>query len=164
MEHDGKAQRPLVKFGFTRYEARVYVSLISIRGSAHDIQELTGIPRGRVYDVLEGQVQKGYAGVTKGTPTLYSATDVQETFTRLKMDYTRVCNSLASDVIRIEQKVTAKTLTSCTPNGHWKTRFDPFSTATATKWWCCAQIPRPRKNTSQTLRRWPDGCSSTSSL
>ncbi|HJJ96947.1 MAG TPA: hypothetical protein O0X38_04835 [Methanocorpusculum sp.] len=103
----------LVKFGFTRYEARVYVSLISIRvGSARDIQELTGIPRGRVYDVLEGLVQKGYAGVTKGTPTLYSATDVQETFTRLKMDYARVCDSLAADLIRIEQKVTAKTFTS----------------------------------------------------
>ena len=102
----------LVKFGFTLYEARVYVSLISIRvGSARDIQELTGIPRGRVYDVLESLVQKGYAGVTKGTPTLYSATDVQETFDRLKIDHSRMCDSLAADLIKIEQKVTAKTLT-----------------------------------------------------
>ena len=72
----------LVKFGFTLYEARVYVSLISIRvGSARDIQELTGIPRGRVYDVL------------------------------LKIDHSRMCDSLAADLIKIEQKVTAKTLT-----------------------------------------------------
>ncbi len=99
----------LITFGFTQYEAKVYVGLVSVKvGSARDIHELTAIPRGRVYDVLETLVQKGYAAVTRGTPTLYSATDVHETFDRLKQDYVKMCNEIVATLVQLEQKETAR--------------------------------------------------------
>lgn len=50
----------LAKFGFSQYEAKVYMALIKIGASnAYTVSKESGVPRARVYDVLEGLSKRG---------------------------------------------------------------------------------------------------------
>lgn len=68
------AASPLVNLGLTRYEAGAYVALTS-RGSAtgSEVARLAGLPRQRVYDVLDALVRRGLASVEPGRPARYRA-------------------------------------------------------------------------------------------
>lgn len=65
---------PLVELGLTGYEANAYVALTR-RGSATgaEVARLAGLPRQRIYDVLDGLVRRGFATVKPGRPALYTA-------------------------------------------------------------------------------------------
>jgi sugar-specific transcriptional regulator TrmB len=74
----------LVRIGLTQYEARVYVALIRRDGStAADMARMTGVPRPRVYDVLDSLVAKGMAAQRPGHAAKYVATDPQQAMDRL---------------------------------------------------------------------------------
>ncbi len=74
----------LVRIGLTRYEARVYVALIRRDGStAADMARMTGVPRPRVYDVLDSLVAKGMAAERPGHAAKYVAIDPQQAMARL---------------------------------------------------------------------------------
>jgi sugar-specific transcriptional regulator TrmB len=46
--------------GLTQYEAKVYLSLVPLGlSNAYQISKISGVPRARVYDVLDGLVQHG---------------------------------------------------------------------------------------------------------
>jgi sugar-specific transcriptional regulator TrmB len=68
------ADLPLVNLGLTRYEASAYVALTR-RGSATgaEVARLAGLPRQRIYDVLDGLVGRGLAILEPGRPTRYRA-------------------------------------------------------------------------------------------
>lgn len=71
----------------TEYESKIYTSLVMLQvGSARDIHELTGIPRGRVYEILGDLTKKGYIGIIQGNPTRYRILDISRTFERIKKD------------------------------------------------------------------------------
>lgn len=73
--------------GMTEYESKVYTTLVMLQvGSARDIHELTGIPRGRVYEVLGDLTKKGYIGIIRGSPTRYRVLEISRTFERIKKD------------------------------------------------------------------------------
>lgn len=59
-------------FDLNIYETKVWLALIS-KGSASagDIASLSGVPRSRTYDVLEGLEKKGFAIVKIGKPVKY---------------------------------------------------------------------------------------------
>jgi sugar-specific transcriptional regulator TrmB len=47
-------------FGFIQYEARCYVALVQIgKSTAYQISKISGVPRARIYDTLEGLVKRG---------------------------------------------------------------------------------------------------------
>ncbi len=95
----------LEQFGFTQYEAKAYVTLIEVQvASARDIHKLTGIPRGRVYEVLECLVEKRFIAMSEGTPRLYSPLDIESVFNRLKREYARTCDDLADRLMAAEQE------------------------------------------------------------
>ena len=85
-----KNQRIIEKLkvlGMTEYESKIYAALVMLQvGSARDIHELTGIPRGRVYEILADLTKKGYIGVIQGSPTRYRVLDISRTFERIKKD------------------------------------------------------------------------------
>lgn len=77
----------LKTWGMTEYESKIYTTLVMLQvGSARDIHELTGIPRGRVYEVLGDLTKKGYIGIIRGSPTRYRVLDISRTFERIKKD------------------------------------------------------------------------------
>jgi sugar-specific transcriptional regulator TrmB len=64
------------ELGFTPYEARAYVAIL-VEGplSPKGLNQKSGIPRPRTYDVLNGLVGKGLLLEQPGKPTLYTAVD-----------------------------------------------------------------------------------------
>ncbi|HEY2041840.1 MAG TPA: helix-turn-helix domain-containing protein [Jatrophihabitans sp.] len=73
LEESSNLQR-LVALGLTSYEARAYVALIQRESfAAAEVANITRIPRQRVYDVLNGLVQRGLARVWPGQVSRYTA-------------------------------------------------------------------------------------------
>lgn len=62
----------LVKLGLKEYEAKIYVALVGIReANARTIHEISGVPRPRVYDILNELTAKGFVEVREGSPLFY---------------------------------------------------------------------------------------------
>jgi sugar-specific transcriptional regulator TrmB len=69
----------LVALGLTRYEANAYVALTRRgRATGAEVARLAGLPRQRIYDVLEGLVGRGLASVEPGRPARFVATAPEE--------------------------------------------------------------------------------------
>ncbi|MGI8664727.1 MAG: TrmB family transcriptional regulator [Jatrophihabitans sp.] len=74
----------LVELGMTRYEAKAYLTLIQRESfAASELANEAGIPRQRIYDVLNSLVSRGLARDWPGSVTRYAATDPQAAVERL---------------------------------------------------------------------------------
>lgn len=81
--------KELMDIGFTDYESKVYAVLISgdVK-SANAICKLTGVPRGRVYDVLGTLMNEGLCKLVPGAIKQYQALDPNDVFENiLKRNY-----------------------------------------------------------------------------
>ncbi len=76
-----KAQDSLIKYlnelGLSVYEAKAYLALLE-RSSLNtaDVSKISGVPRGRIYDVLDTLVKKGIASYKPGKLKKYSAINI----------------------------------------------------------------------------------------
>jgi len=69
----------LVFLGLTEYEAKAYVALVGMgEGSARQISDASGVPRPRIYDILELLEKKGFVEVGQGSPMLFRALDPEK--------------------------------------------------------------------------------------
>ncbi|MGI5938824.1 TrmB family transcriptional regulator [Methanoculleus sp. DTU007] len=76
--------------GMNEYEASVYSTLVGLqKATARDIHELSGVPRGRIYEILNDLARRGFIAVEEGSPTSYYVLDIDQVFDRLKEDYIR---------------------------------------------------------------------------
>jgi predicted DNA-binding transcriptional regulator len=74
----------LVELGMTRYEAKAYLTLIQRESfAASELATEAGIPRQRIYDVLNSLVSRGLARDWPGPVTRYAAIDPQAAVERL---------------------------------------------------------------------------------
>src|SRR6266699_4759268 len=65
---------PLLKLGLNGYEAGAYIALTRRgRATGAEVARLAGLPRQRIYDVLDGLVGRGLATVEPGRPAYYTA-------------------------------------------------------------------------------------------
>jgi sugar-specific transcriptional regulator TrmB len=63
----------LKDLGFTEYEAKAYLALLKGRpATAYAVSRDSGVPRSKVYGVLEGMVGRGVAFVSHGEPAGYA--------------------------------------------------------------------------------------------
>jgi sugar-specific transcriptional regulator TrmB len=70
---------PLVDLGLTGYEAGAYLALTRRgRATGAEVARLAGLPRQRIYDVLDGLVARGIASVEPGRPARYTALSPEE--------------------------------------------------------------------------------------
>jgi len=83
----GDIVRQLMEAGFTEYEGRVYLSLLSTHpASAYTISQRSGVPHSRVYDICRRLIAKGYA-VSSGTnPELFSPLSPEELVDKISRD------------------------------------------------------------------------------
>jgi len=74
-------------FGLNEYESKVWLSLL-MKGisSVGEISELSGVPRSRVYDVLESLEKKGFVIMKLGKPIKYIALSPSEVIERIKLN------------------------------------------------------------------------------
>jgi sugar-specific transcriptional regulator TrmB len=76
--------------GMNEYEANVYSTLVGLqKATARDIHETSGVPRGRIYEILNDLARRGFIGVEEGSPSSYYVLDIDVVFDRLKKDYIR---------------------------------------------------------------------------
>jgi sugar-specific transcriptional regulator TrmB len=74
----------LVRLGLTLYEARAYVALVRRDASTPaEVARLAGVPRPRIYDVLESLVGKGLAADRPGRNAKFVATPPEGAAARL---------------------------------------------------------------------------------
>lgn len=69
----------LVSLGLTGYEASAYVALTRRDvATGAEVARLAGVPRQRIYDVLEGLAARGLATIKPGRPIRYTAAAPEE--------------------------------------------------------------------------------------
>lgn len=83
MIEDASVDR-LVRLGLTSYEARAYVALVRRDAStAAEVARIAGVPRPRIYDVVDGLVAKGLAVGRPGKTVRFVATRPEEALDQL---------------------------------------------------------------------------------
>jgi HTH-type transcriptional regulator, sugar sensing transcriptional regulator len=76
---DDSLIKDLQALGLNAYEAKVYLALLERPSlDTAEVSKISGVPRGRVYDVLDDLVKKGMASYKPGKTKKYSALDIVE--------------------------------------------------------------------------------------
>jgi sugar-specific transcriptional regulator TrmB len=74
----------LADLGLSSYEEKAYRSLLSLGpATAREVSEAGDVPRGRVYDVLNGLDARGIVRTREGEPTTYAPVDPEVAADRL---------------------------------------------------------------------------------
>ncbi|OPY32612.1 MAG: Sugar-specific transcriptional regulator TrmB [Methanomassiliicoccales archaeon PtaU1.Bin124] len=95
----------LVRLGMTEYEARVYSSLVGLgEGTARQVHEACGVPRPRVYDILESLESKGYVEVWQGKPKYYRAVPPDRLMRLLREDLEDSMRTASSELQELSLK------------------------------------------------------------
>jgi predicted transcriptional regulator len=79
----------LVQLGLKEYEARIYIALVGLgEANVRRIHEVSGVPRPRVYDVLNALDEKGFIEIRQGSPLMYKAVrpDIVVSFLKKDLD------------------------------------------------------------------------------
>jgi HTH-type transcriptional regulator, sugar sensing transcriptional regulator len=77
----------LSRLGLREYEAKVYVALVGLgEANVRSIHEASGVPRPRVYDVLNALAAKGFINIRQGSPLMYHAVRPESVVSFLKKD------------------------------------------------------------------------------
>jgi sugar-specific transcriptional regulator TrmB len=79
----------LVQLGLKEYEAKIYVALTGLgEANVRRIHEISGVPRPRVYDVLNALDEKGFIEIRQGSPLMYKAVrpDIVVSFLKKDLD------------------------------------------------------------------------------
>lgn len=89
----------LMHLGLTEYEARAYVAMVSIgEGGISEISQQSGMPRSRVYDIMERLAKKGFVEVGAMKPLRYRPVDPDRVTDQIRTELIhtadRVQNSL----------------------------------------------------------------------
>ncbi len=92
----------LRKVGLTEYEAKAYLALLNTHlSTASKTAEKSGVPRTKIYTVLEGLSNKGWVKMYSGYPLLFRAVAPAAVFEKAKEDYTAF---LASIQVTLKQE------------------------------------------------------------
>jgi len=87
--------KKLQKVGLTEYEAKAYLSLLRDHlTSATNLSEKSGVPRTKIYQVLESLERKGWIRIYSGIPLLFKAVDPRDIFEKFKKDYSEFLESI----------------------------------------------------------------------
>ena len=92
-----------LKLGLSDYALTAYISLTSnhpVNGS--QLSRQSGIPRARIYDVLETLIAKGF--VIESSKSMYTPIPSEEFIGRLRQDFEAVLSSLEKKIKKARQK------------------------------------------------------------
>ena len=103
----------LQRVGLTEYEAKAYLALLNAHlSTATQASEKSGVPRTRIYSVLESLKDKGWVRVYSGVPLLFKAHEPQKVFEKVKEDYSKFLDltqaTLKEEVNEMKEKFVIK--------------------------------------------------------
>lgn len=94
-----KLVKELMKLGMSEYEAKAYSGLLGLgEGTARQVHEASGVPRPRVYDVLDTLEKRGYVEVWQGHPKSYRAIDPADLMSSLREELERSIRTATSEL------------------------------------------------------------------
>jgi sugar-specific transcriptional regulator TrmB len=100
----------LKRLGLTDYEARTYVSLLSLGGaSASEICSFSGIPYSRIYGVLSRLRERGWIEVRDGRPARYTARPPAEALKIFLADEERRLRRMTDEALKRLEQVESRT-------------------------------------------------------
>jgi sugar-specific transcriptional regulator TrmB len=96
------------EMGLSPYESKAYIAiLLNGQLSPQGVNQKSGIPRPRTYDVLNSLVGKGLLMEQPGRPTMYAAVDPQIGLERMMLDLERKMLRQLEEKKRTAEKLTA---------------------------------------------------------
>ena len=103
----------LLQLGLTEYEAKTYTALLNTHlNTATQASQKSGVPRTRIYQVLESLQRKGWVRVYSGVPLLFKAVEPKIVFEKVKGDYAELLESvettLTNEVNNMKEKFVIK--------------------------------------------------------
>ncbi len=110
IEHQEQLTQAFTKLGLSLYQAKVYSALASLGPSGvAEIQHTSGVPRTKIYEILEQLLAIGAVEFQSGRPVLYNALSPNVLVDRMRNTYL----SAADDATRLlaEMQQTAKSTT-----------------------------------------------------
>lgn len=106
-----RAIASLEDLGFSNYEAKAYWGLIQENAiSGYRLSKLTGIPRSRIYEILERLTVKGFAIQLQSDPVEYVPLAVEDLMTQLKGNFDDKLSILKTEVERLSTKGTQESI------------------------------------------------------
>lgn len=96
----------LKELGFTEYEAKAYTALVqNSHVSAYQVSKNSGIPRARIYDILDGLVVKGLVLKEEtADQTTYSSIPVAVFLQQIQKRWQSNFNSISHQLEKLEKK------------------------------------------------------------
>jgi len=89
----------LQKIGLTMYEARAYLTLLGEHvTTASKVSEKSGVPRTKIYSVLETLARKGWIKIYSGVPLLFKAAKPTDVFEKIRREYTNFLESVQTSI------------------------------------------------------------------
>jgi sugar-specific transcriptional regulator TrmB len=100
----------LSELGLNKYEERVYLTLIEEGvSSAKNISDITGIPYGKVYEVMNNLSSKGFLIILPTKPMKFQAVSPKEAVLNAKKSMSEKLEKLESKMIKELEPLFAKT-------------------------------------------------------
>lgn len=88
--------RELSKFGFSTYEAKVYIGLVSKNPvTGYELAKNAGVPTAKVYEIIEKLKERHLVITVAGEPVKYIPVAPDKMFQALKNDYNRSLERLS---------------------------------------------------------------------
>ena len=102
----GSLSLEMQKLGFTDYEARVYISLLtSAPATAYEVSKNSGIPRSNTYNTIDSLVQRGFLQPVSRDPVCYAAVSYKVLLDRILSSTRAVCDDLSARFSALERPV-----------------------------------------------------------
>jgi sugar-specific transcriptional regulator TrmB len=110
----------LKALGLNEYEAKVYSTLVGLqKATARDIHEVSGVPRGRIYEILHDLAVRGFIGVEEGSPNAYYRLDTDQVIDRLKADAIAELEEARTALKSLEMEIPMNTPTWFALKSEW---------------------------------------------
>jgi|Deesub1362A_J573_1020465.scaffolds.fasta_scaffold00225_18 sugar-specific transcriptional regulator TrmB len=94
-----KVVEKLMNLGLSEYEAKVYSALVGLgKATAREVHEASGVPRSRVYDVLQKLAEKGFVDVEDGDTKRFSAVQPDRAIGRIREEFIRTADECIEEL------------------------------------------------------------------
>jgi sugar-specific transcriptional regulator TrmB len=95
----------LKQLGFNKYEARVYVEMLhqSDPLTAYEIGKLSGVPRSKVYEVVDNLRRKQFVVQIEDNPKKYLPVDLEEVFSSIEESFRTSVNFVKEELKHLER-------------------------------------------------------------
>ena len=108
--------KPLSDIGLSKYESKVYLTLIGEGiSTAKSISDITGIPYGKVYEIINSLSHKGFTMVLPSKPMKYRAISPHQAMIAAKKDMAGKIEKIENNIIKKLEPLFARNKISTPP-------------------------------------------------